>query len=59
MSAFLLSASLGLWGGLRISNLQTGLDLVPLPLIGFIIVLQFSASMLEALETSSEESQKI
>ncbi|OYT44187.1 hypothetical protein B6U84_04575 [Candidatus Bathyarchaeota archaeon ex4484_40] len=59
VSAFLLSASLGLWGGLRISNLQTGLDLVPLPLIGFIIVLQFSASMLEALETSSEESQKI
>ena len=59
VSAFLLSASLGLWGGLRISNLQTGLDLIPIPLIGFIIVLQFSASMLEALETPSEESQKI
>lgn len=54
VSAFLISASLGLWGGLRISNVQAGLDVVSLPLIGFILVLHGSAALLEALETRSE-----
>ena len=51
-SAFLTSASLGLWGGLRIGNVQA-VSVVSLPLIGFILVLHGSAALLEALETRS------
>jgi len=52
-SAFLTSASLGLWGGLRIGNVQA-VSVVSLPLIGFILVLHGSAALLEALETRPE-----
>ncbi|MEM2936202.1 MAG: hypothetical protein QW231_03390 [Candidatus Bathyarchaeia archaeon] len=49
-SAFIVSASLGIWGGLNPNLVLGNLSLIPLTTVIFILVLHLSAALLETLE---------
>jgi len=49
-SAFIVSASLGIWGGLNLNLVLGNLSLVPLTTLIFILGLHISAALLETLE---------
>jgi len=49
-SAFILSASLGIWGGLKLNLVLSNLSLIPSTTVFFILGLHLSAALLETLE---------
>ncbi len=49
-SAFIASASLGIWGGLKLNLVLANLGLIPLTTVIFILGLHISAALLETLE---------
>ena len=49
-SAFIVSASMGIWGGLKLNLVLGDLGLIPLTTLIFIFMLHLSAALLETLE---------